>query len=48
MVAALVDERQNAGYGLAAWDVSHVISGIYYYKLTSGDYTETRRMMLFE
>jgi len=28
------------------WDAPEVPSGIYFYKLTAGDYTETMRMML--
>jgi len=45
-VTALVDETQEAGYKSVIWDASEVSSGLYFYKLTAGDYTETRRMML--
>ncbi|TET68961.1 MAG: T9SS type A sorting domain-containing protein, partial [Candidatus Zixiibacteriota bacterium] len=45
-VATLVDERQQAGYKSVNWDASEVSSGLYFYKLTAGDYIETRRMML--
>jgi hypothetical protein len=45
-LATLVDERQEAGYKSVIWDASEVSSGLYFYKLTAGDYTETRRMML--
>jgi len=45
-VATLVDERQGAGYRSVLWDASKVSSGLYFYRLTAGDYTETRRMML--
>ncbi len=45
-VASLVDEKQRAGYRSVLWDASDVSSGLYFYKLTAGDYTETRRMML--
>jgi len=45
-VATLVDSKQQAGYRSSVWDASAASSGIYFYKLTAGDYTETRRMML--
>jgi parallel beta-helix repeat protein/predicted outer membrane repeat protein len=45
-LATLVDERQEAGYKSVIWDASEVSSGLYFYKLTAGEYTETRRMML--
>jgi len=45
-VATLADERQQAGYRSVLWDASKMSSGLYFYKLTSGDFSETRRMML--
>jgi len=45
-VATLVDGRQQAGYRSVNWDASEISSGLYFYKLTVGDFTETRRMML--
>jgi len=45
-VATLADEAQEVGYKSVNWDASEVSSGLYFYKLTAGDYTETRRMML--
>jgi hypothetical protein len=45
-VATLVDGEQQAGYKSVTWDASEVSSGVYFYKLTAGDYTETKRMML--
>jgi len=45
-VATLIDEKQEAGYKSAAWDASEISSGLYFYKLTAGDFTETKRMML--
>jgi hypothetical protein len=45
-VASLADKRQQAGYKSVNWDAQEVSSGLYFYKLTAGDYTETRRMML--
>jgi hypothetical protein len=45
-VATLVDSRQQAGYRSVIWDASEVSSGIYFYRLRAGDFTETKRMML--
>ncbi len=45
-VATVVDEKQQAGYRSVSWDASEVSSGLYFYKLTAGDFTETRRMMV--
>jgi hypothetical protein len=45
-VATLVDSKQQAGYRSVVWDASKISSGLYFYKLTAGDYNETKRMML--
>jgi hypothetical protein len=44
-VATLLAGRQEAGTGTVTWDASQVSSGVYFCKLTLGDYTETRRML---
>ena len=45
-VATLVDSKQQAGYRSVLWDASDVSSGIYFCRLTAGDFAETKRMML--
>jgi hypothetical protein len=45
-VATLLDAQQEAGYKSVTWDASEVSSGVYFYKLTAGDFSETKRMML--
>jgi hypothetical protein len=45
-VETLLDTQQEAGYKSVIWDASEVSSGVYFYKLTAGDFTETKRMML--
>jgi len=45
-VATLVDGEQQAGYISVSWEASELSSGLYFYKLTAGDFTETKRMML--
>lgn len=47
-VAVLVDEVQEAGYKSVEWDASHTTSGIYYYKLVTEGFTETRKMLLLK
>lgn len=43
-VATLVDEVQSAGTYSTLFDASHVASGVYFYKLTAGNYTQVKRM----
>ena len=45
-VVTLMNERQQPGFKSLSWDASDVSSGLYFYKLTAGDFTETKRMML--
>lgn len=45
-VAVLVNGRINAGNHKAVWDASGCPSGIYFYKLQSGNYIETKKMLL--
>jgi hypothetical protein len=45
-VATVVDGQQEAGYISVTWDASDVSSGVYFYKLTAGDFSEVKRMTL--
>jgi hypothetical protein len=45
-VATLAKGQEEAGYKSVIWDASEVSSGLYFCKLTVGDYTETKRMMV--
>jgi len=45
-VATLVNGEQQAGYRSVVWDASETSSGVYFYKLTAGHFSETKRMML--
>ncbi len=45
-VYTLVDENQIAGYHNIVFDASTLPSGIYFYKLITDDYSETRQMIL--
>ena len=45
-VTALVDEKQKAGYKVAIWNGKEAASGFYFYKLTAGDFSETKKMII--
>ncbi len=45
-VATLVDKRQRAGSFFAQFNASGLSSGVYFYRLTTDHYTETRKMIL--
>jgi hypothetical protein len=45
-VATLVDSRQQAANRSVIWDASDFSSGLYFCKLTAGEFSQTRRMML--
>lgn len=45
-VATLVDERLAAGAYKAGFDASRFTSGIFFYKLTAGEFTEVKKMIL--
>jgi len=45
-VATLANSKQHSGYRSVVWDASEVSSGLYFYKLTAGDFTEVKRMTL--
>lgn len=45
-IAALVNEKQNAGTYAVTFDASNLSSGTYYYRLTTGNFSETKKMIL--
>jgi hypothetical protein len=45
-LATLLDDQEQAGYRSVVWDASDVSSGIYFYKLTAGDFSEIKTMTL--
>ena len=47
-VATLVNEKQNPGTYSLNFDGSNLSSGLYYYRLESGDYSDTRKMLLIK
>ncbi len=47
-VATLVNEELKPGTYEADWDGSNFSSGVYFYKIISGDFTETKKMVLMK
>jgi hypothetical protein len=47
-VARFSEGAQEPGNHEIIWDASGVTSGIYFYRLTAGDYRETKRMLLLK
>jgi len=47
-VATLVNEEKPAGNYEAVFNASHLASGIYYYQLRTGDFVQTKKMVLIK
>ena len=52
-IRTLVDGRQDAGYYTLQWDGldeagQPVSSGIYFYRLTAGEFSQTKRMVMMK
>jgi len=46
VVATLVDGNHAAGTFKTTWDASGLSSGVYFYRITTGEYAQTRKMVL--
>lgn len=47
-IAVLVNERQQAGKYAVSWDASNFPSGVYFYKLETDVYSESKKMVLLK
>jgi hypothetical protein len=45
-VVTLVSEKQKAGHHQVEWNASGFASGIYYYKITAGEFQDVKKMIL--
>lgn len=45
-VTTLIDENKPAGYHSVNWDANYLASGIYFYRMTAGNFRESRKMVL--
>ena len=47
-VETLLDEEQEGGQHHVVWDAGDRSSGVYFYRIAAGEFTETRRMVLLK
>jgi hypothetical protein len=47
-VANLVNENMNAGIHAVVWNASEQTSGVYFYKIETGNFSEVKRMTLIK
>ena len=47
-IEIIVNGELNAGTYAAVWNASDYPSGVYYYRFSAGDYTETKKMVLMK
>jgi len=45
-VASLLNEQRNAGRYHVEWDASRFSSGVYFYRIESGEFKQTKKLML--
>ena len=45
-VATIVNSEQTAGNYQVTFDASKLNSGVYFYKITSGDFSDVKKMLL--
>ena len=48
LVARLVDKMQAAGNHKVSWDAGRLPSGMYFYHITAGDFSATKKMVLIK
>jgi hypothetical protein len=48
VVGTLVNEKQEAGTHPVTFDASKMSSGVYFYQLTAGTFTATKKMILMK
>ncbi|MCX6162109.1 MAG: T9SS type A sorting domain-containing protein [Ignavibacteriae bacterium] len=47
-VETLINEKQSAGTYEAVWDASQIPSGVYFYRLTTNEFTSIKSMLLIK
>jgi hypothetical protein len=47
-VAELVNETMPAGTYVASFDAGELSSGVYYYRLSAGDFVQTKALLLLK
>ncbi|HZY09808.1 MAG TPA: T9SS type A sorting domain-containing protein, partial [Bacteroidota bacterium] len=47
-LATLVNEEKHAGFYHVTFDASNLLSGVYYYRLTAGKFTDVKKILLLK
>jgi hypothetical protein len=47
-VAELINDELSAGYHETQWNASGFSSGIYFYRLIAGSFTDTKKLILLK
>jgi hypothetical protein len=47
-VASLINKEQHAGYYNVTFNANNLTSGIYFYRLEAGNYSETKKLILIK
>lgn len=47
-IAALVDEKKNAGIYSVQWNAKGLASGVYFYTMRAGDFSATKKLLLMK
>ena len=47
-VATLMNEKKPKGNYNVTWDASHMPSGVYFYRLTTDNFSQVKRMLLIK
>lgn len=48
VVKTLVNEQKSPGYYSVSWKPGDVANGVYFYRLTAGDFSQTRKLMVLK
>lgn len=48
LVETLADEYKNAGYYTVEWNASRLSSGLYFYRIETGEYAETKKCLIIK
>ena len=48
LIETLVNGHNNAGYHTVLWNASEVGSGLYFYRIEAGEYTETKKCLILK
>ncbi|MEE9464853.1 MAG: T9SS type A sorting domain-containing protein [Candidatus Neomarinimicrobiota bacterium] len=48
LVATVIEGYQNSGFYTAYWDATHASSGVYIYRITTGNYSQARKCILIK